>query len=135
MEQNLPKNITNERDLELYERYLKNDRLTETGRTNPRYPTQIENRRNTVQARREPESLENPTFFQGYLKKHIGKLIKAESLLGNRLESRMGILLEVGADFLVIKSMRNSVSVIIDLKNVKYVTVVHDNDIEKTGLF
>ena len=55
--------------------------------------------------------------------------------MGNRLESRMGILLEVGADFLVIKSMRNSVSVIIDLKNVKYVTVVHDNDIEKTGLF
>lgn len=135
MEQNLPKNITNERDLELYERYLRNDRQTETARANQRYPMQIENRRNAMQTQREPQSFENPIFFQGYLKKHIGKLVKAESLIGNRLESRMGILLEVGADFLVIKSMRNSVSIIIELKNVKYVTVVHDNDIEKTGLF
>lgn len=135
MEQNLPKNITNERDLELYERYLKNDRQTETARANQRYPMQIENRRNAMQTQREPQSLENSIFFQGYLKKHIGKLVKAESLIGNRLESRMGILMDVGIDFLVIKSMRNSVSIIIDLKNVKYVTVIHDNDIEKTGLF
>ena len=68
------------------------------------------------------------TFFG-----HIGKLIKAESLIGNRLDSRTGILMDVGSDYMVIKPTKHCVTTVIDLKCVKYVSVIHDNDRSKTG--
>ena len=119
MEQNFPKYIKNEKDLAVYENHLR--KYTE------RKP---QNQIKIVSATDEnlPEHLKNPIFFQCFLKKHIGKLIKAESLIGNRLDTRIGILLEIGSDYMVIKPSKNCVTTVIDLKCVKYVSIIHDNN-------
>lgn len=116
MEQNFPKNIRNESDLAVYERYLNREtaqKATQQIRIEPRKEVSI------------PENLTNPIFFQCFLKKHIGKLIKAESLIGNRLDTRIGTLIEVGADYIVIKPDKRSITTVIALKCVKYVSIIH----------
>lgn len=125
MEYAKPRHIVNEKDLKFYENYLKNDTVTckEISLSAPaEAPKRII-----------PETLTNPVFFQGYLKNHRGKLIKVESVLGDRLESRTGILLEVGNDFLVIKLQRSCLSMMIPGSFIKYITIIHDNDIRKVG--
>ena len=117
MEQNFPKYIRNESDLAIYERYLNKE-------TTKMQSAQI--KIETKPKENMPEHLSNPIFFQCFLKKHIGKLIKAESLIGNRLDTRIGILLDVGSDYMVIKPGKNCVTTVIDLKCVKYVSIIHD---------
>ena len=119
MEQNFPKYIRNESDLAVYEGYLR--KHTEKMPVNQ---IRIEN----GSEENLPEHLKNPIFFQCFLKKHIGKLIKAESLIGNQLDTRIGILLEIGSDYMVIKPGKNCVTTVIDLKCVKYVSIIHDNN-------
>jgi len=119
MEQNFPKYIKNESDLAVYESYLR--KHTEKLPVNQ---IRIENKEEDNL----PEHLKNPVFFQCFLKKHIGKLIKAESLIGNRLDTRIGILLEIGSDYMVIKPGKTCVTTVIDLKCVKYVSIIHDNN-------
>lgn len=119
MEQNFPKYIKDEKDLALYESKLR----TEYGIKSCTMPE-----KRIMQKPELPENLSNPIFFQCFMKKHIGKLIKAESLIGNRLESRIGVLIEVGSDYLVIKPNKNCVTTVIDLKCVKYISIVHDNN-------
>lgn len=124
MYQNFPKYIESDKDLAVYERYIKNEQNRKISQH-----IQIE----TPSKPTLPENLSNPVFFQCFLRKHIGKLIKAESLIGNRLDSRTGILMDVGSDYMVIKPTKHCVTTVIDLKCVKYVSVIHDNDHSKTG--
>ncbi len=128
MERNLPSYITSEQDLIAYEKYLKNGKR-ELCSEKKQYHMQIETPKKT----QTPEILSNPIFFQCYLKKHIGKLIKAESLIGNRLENRMGTLIDVGSDYIVIKPTKHCVTTMINLKSVKYISIIHDNDRSKAG--
>ena len=83
-------------------------------------------------------------YYESYLKKCGEAKVKAAPpavssapcrLIGGRLESRVGTLLEVGADYLILKLYRGCSTMICELSSVKYVTVIHDNDINKTGLF
>ena len=56
-----------------------------------------------------PESLKNPIYTPAFLKKHIGDLVKVEFLIGtNSLQDRIGILLEVGASFIVLSSVQDN---------------------------
>lgn len=119
MQQNFPKYIKNESDLAIYEGYLRKN--SEKISSN-----QIKNESSNEENL--PEYLKNPVFFQCFLKKHVGKLIKAESLIGNRLDTRIGILLEIGSDYIVIKPNKNCVTTVIDLKCVKYISIIHNND-------
>lgn len=134
MKYNMPSQITSEKDLKQYEKFLEydisEDKDAQKGMCQVNNKTlgnkiQIENR-NIV-----PDTLTNPLFFQGYLKNHIGKLIKVESLIGNCLESRIGKLLEIGADYVVIKLYQSSCSMMINTAPIKYITIVHDNDVAK----
>ncbi len=120
MEQNFPKYIKDEHDLAIYESKLRSDFGLKSCTTSEMHKPPV---------KEIPEILSNPVFFQCFLKKHIGKLIKAESLIGNRLETRVGILLDVGTDYIVIKPNRNCVTTVIDLKCVKYVSIIHDNNV------
>lgn len=135
--------IANEKDLDVYEKLLECENMTinsmdfEKGVCkidNPKNKMQIKNSEHYVNNRRNiiPDTLSNPVFFQGYLKNHIGKLIRTESLIGNCLESRIGKLLEVGADYIVIKLYKSNCSMMINTSNIKYITIIHDNDLSKT---
>lgn len=130
------KHIASEKDLMLYENFLENDSRS--------FPIKTEDLSCTIEPKskqmvkksevltKAPSCIENSMFFQGYLKNHIGKLVKVESLLGNCLESRMGVLFEVGANYIVIKLHRSPCSMMIEASAIKYITIIHDNDINKT---
>ncbi len=100
MNENFPIPITTTNDLEVYEAYLKEEfQSTETPNS---------------------DLIEK---LQGY----IGKPVKAECEVGNRLESKSGILSQVGNGFIVVSSFQNRQSVLIGLKSIKFFTVLQNN--------
>jgi len=148
MEYNIPRHITGEKDLKYYEEYLEN-RSNMPNRTSSEIAVckignktenetriRVENPCNLKRTENKftPEALGNPIFFQGYLKNHKGKLVKVESLLNERLESRVGILMDVGYDFIVLKLNRSCCSMMIHSASIKYITIIHDNDMHKTAM-
>ncbi len=96
MNNNLPNGITGEKDLELYEMYLKNDLK------------------------------DYSTNYKNCLEKHKGKFVKVESFISGRIYSRSGVLLEVGSEYIIIRPDKNCISTLINLKDVKYITVIHN---------
>lgn len=126
MEYNKPLHINSEKDLEHYEEYLKE---------NFNNIIEIEDKKALIPQNRFsiPKALESPIFSNGYLRKTKGKLLKVESLVGNTLDTRIGILLDVGADYIAIKINKSCCSLIIPTASIKYITVIHDNDITKAA--
>ena len=122
MENNFPVPIVNEKDLMVYEDYLKADNKKQTFIT-------------TKNKSYIPETLTNPVFLPAYLKNHIGKLVKIEALVGDCLQSKIGTLLQVGADFIVIKLNQNCSSMVIEGRSIKFITIIHDNDMKKANYF
>ena len=82
-----------------------------------------------------PETLTNTDFLPAYLSKHVGKWIRAEFLIGGFLEQRVGVLFEVGASYIIIKSIEPETLVVCDLFSIRFVTVVLDNDFPKLMSF
>jgi hypothetical protein len=82
-----------------------------------------------------PETLSNTDFLPAYLSKHIGKWIRAEFLIGGFLEQRVGILYEVGASYIIIKSIEPDTLVACDLFSIRFVTIVLNNDFPKLMSF
>lgn len=135
MEQRSLKPLTSEKDLKIYEDYLQKNGIggkSQDTQIIAKPKMQIETVNNSAVRKIVPETLSNPVFFQGYLKNHIGKLIRVESLIGDCLENRIGILFEVGDDYIVIKLNKSCCSMLIRACTIKYITIVHDNDIQKT---
>ena len=133
MQKNFPAHISSEKDLKLYEEYLENETLNENSnelscKIEPKPHNMMTRYQNTPSI---PKTYGSDMFFQGYLKNHKGKLVRVESLLGNRLETRVGILFEVGANYIVLKLSRNSCSMMIEASAIKYITIIHDNDMNK----
>ena len=136
MQKNFPSHITSEKDLRLYEEYLENEKspnqCTELScRIEPK-PNSMINRSYNLPVNQSIH--DSNMFFCGYLKNHRGKLVKVESLIANRLESRIGILFEVGANYIVLKLNRNACSMVIETSSIKYITIIHDNDMRKTNI-
>ncbi len=102
MNYDFPIPITSDTDLQIYEDYLKEE---------------FENSDITVTA---------PTLTE-QLKSYIGKPVKAECAVGNRLESRSGILTQVGEEFIILTAFQNRRSMIIGLKSVKFLTILQNN--------
>ena len=121
MENNFPIPIVSEKDLNVYENYLKQ-----------------ENKQKNISIKSKvyvPETLTNPVFLPAFLKNHIGKLVKIESLVGECLQAKIGTLLQVGADFVVIKLNQNCSSMVIEGRSIKFITIIHDNDGKKINCF
>lgn len=119
MDYNIPHRISEERDLAVYESYLKNER-NNSGEISAKADC----------AKKTVLKLEGSggEYLRSYLKKQIGKLVKIEALVGERLEVRTGILWEIGEDFIEIKLNRNCCTTVIDLSAVRFITVIHNND-------
>lgn len=71
-----------------------------------------------------PETLQNMAYTPAFLKRHIGKLVRVEFLIGtNYLEDRTGILVEVGASYIVLRSIQDNNLLYCDIYSIKFVTI------------
>lgn len=71
-----------------------------------------------------PETLRNNNFTPAYLREHIGKLVRVEFLIGtNGLTDRVGILVEVGASYIVLRSVQDGNLLYCDIYSIKFVTI------------
>ena len=132
MEHNFPCPITGEKELKYYEDYLKKcDKYEE-----PQMRNNTE-RRMTVKNSHEQSNmcLDDTTYLPAFLNTMVGKLVRVESLIGGCLESRVGIKFKVGADYIVLKLYRGCSTMVCDSSSIKYITVIHDNDLNKAGLY
>lgn len=75
-----------------------------------------------------PKTLKNTAYMPAYLSKHLGKLVRVESLIGDELHQRIGILMTVGAGFIVLRS-KNNATLVCDTKSIRFVTIIHNNDL------
>lgn len=132
---NFPCPIVSEKDLKAYDDYLKNDNRSRQMQRGQTYPMQIESPNCKTMQVALPEALTNNAFFPAYLQNHVGKLVKVESLIGGSLINRIGTLLHVGADFIVIKLYQSCSTMMIDLSTVKFITIIHDNDTNKVRMY
>lgn len=79
---------------------------------------------NMMQPQAIPETLKNTVYTPAFLRKHIGRLVKVEFLIGTTyLEDRTGILLEVGASYIVLRSVQDNNLLYCDIYSIKFVTI------------
>ena len=76
-------------------------------------------------------SSENEAFLPGYLKRHIGKWMRVEFLLGGNLVRRVGQLIDVGASFIVLKMYEANTTMVCDLYSIKFITILYDKQMSK----
>ncbi len=88
---------------------------------------------NTTSPSNMPETLTNSIYTPGFLRNYIGKLVKVEFLIGtNNLQDRIGILLEVGASYIVLRSVQDSNLLYCDIFAIKFVTISNNSFIYNT---
>ena len=71
-----------------------------------------------------PEILTNPIYTPAFLKEQIGKLMRVEFLIGTKnLVDRIGILEDVGASYILLRSFENDSLVYCDIYSIKFITI------------
>jgi len=86
-----------------------------------------QNKRETRQVeinQNSPEILTNSIYTPGFLREQIGKLMRVEFLIGtNNLVDRIGILEDVGASYILLRSFENDSLVYCDIYSIKFITI------------
>lgn len=73
---------------------------------------------------KQPEVLSNSIYTPAFLRRYIGKLVRVEFLIGTSyLEDRTGILLEVGASYILLRSIQDQNLLYCDIYSIKFVTI------------
>ena len=81
------------------------------------------NRQNTTNEKM-PELLKNPIYTPAFLREQIGKLMRVEFLIGtNNMVDRIGILQDVGASYILLRSFENDSLVYCDIYSIKFITI------------
>lgn len=71
-----------------------------------------------------PEILTNTIYTPAFLREQIGKLMRVEFLIGtNNLVDRIGILQDVGASYILLRSFENDSLVYCDIYSIKFITI------------
>ena len=71
-----------------------------------------------------PEILTNNIYTPAFLREQIGKLVRVEFLIGtNNLTDRVGILEDVGASYILLRSIESGVLTYADIYSIKFVTI------------
>lgn len=73
------------------------------------------------------ETLQHKGDFAKHLTGCIGKWVMVETCSGRCMSKKVGKLLEVGEDYIVIKMSEDCVSTIIPKQNINFITVAHKN--------
>lgn len=71
-----------------------------------------------------PEILTNAIYTPAFLREQIGKLMRVEFLIGtNNLVDRIGILEDVGASYILLRSLESDTTTFCDIYSIKFVTI------------
>ncbi|HHY24961.1 MAG TPA: hypothetical protein GX527_12165 [Clostridiaceae bacterium] len=72
-----------------------------------------------------PQSVQSPYYLAGFLRRHIGRMMRVEFLLGTTapLVDRIGTLIDVGASYIVLRLVGTDDMVVCDLYSIKFVTI------------
>ncbi len=71
-----------------------------------------------------PEILTNNIYTPAFLRENIGKLMRVEFLIGtNNLVDRTGILIDVGASYILLRALESDVITYADLYSIKFITI------------
>ena len=74
-----------------------------------------------------PEILTNNIYTPAFLRQQIGKLVRVEFLIGtNNLVDRIGILEDVGASYILLRSLESNTTVYADIYSIKFVTISNE---------
>ena len=98
MPYNLPYKISDEKDLNIIEERLLNDK----------------------------SKYKNNSFLE-ILGSYLEKPIKIELIIGNRLNTRIGKLCEVGQDFVILKNINYGFKTVIPLNFIRIITLLQGN--------
>ena len=66
-----------------------------------------------------------------FLKNNIGRWARIDFLIGSGMEQRIGQIMEVGRDYLVLRAMEPETVVMCDLFAIKFVTIIMDDDVSR----
>lgn len=84
--------------------------------------------RNVTINQNSPEILTNNIYTPAFLREQIGKLMRVEFLIGtNNLTDRVGILEDVGASYILLRSIESRNLVYCDIYAIKFVTIAESN--------
>lgn len=82
-----------------------------------------------------PEILTNSIYTPAFLREQIGKLMRVEFLIGtNNLTDRIGILEDVGASYILLRSIESNNLVYCDIYSIKFVTISEPNTYGNMGM-
>ena len=71
-----------------------------------------------------PEIMTNNIYTPAFLRENIGKLVRVEFLIGtDDLIDRVGILEEVGASYILLRSIESSNLLYCDIYSIKFVVI------------
>ena len=71
-----------------------------------------------------PEILTNNIYTPAFLRENIGKLMRVEFLIGtNNLVDRTGILVDVGASYILVRALESDVITYADIYSIKFITI------------
>lgn len=71
-----------------------------------------------------PEILTNSIYTPAFLREQIGRLMRVEFLIGtNTLTDRIGILEDVGASYILLRSFESDSLVYCDIYSIKFITI------------
>ena len=80
--------------------------------------------RNVTIDQNSPEILTNSIYTPAFLREQIGKLMRVEFLIGtNNLTDRIGVLEDVGASYILLRSVESDNLVYCDIYSIKFVTI------------
>lgn len=71
-----------------------------------------------------PDILTNNIYTPAFLRENIGKLMRVEFLIGtNTLTDRIGILEDVGASYILLRSLQSNEITFADIYSIKFITI------------
>lgn len=71
-----------------------------------------------------PDILTNNMYTPAFLREQIGKLVRVEFLIGtNNLTDRVGILEDVGASYILLRSVESGNLLYCDIYSIKFVAI------------
>ena len=86
--------------------------------------TKQQDNRNVVINSNTPEMLTNNIYTPAFFFFNIGKLMRVEFLIGtNNLVDRTGILIDVGASYILLRALESDVITYADLYSIKFITI------------
>ena len=83
-----------------------------------------ENRQHVITNSNSPEILTNNIYTPAFLRQQIGRLMRVEFLIGtNNMTDRIGILEDVGASYILLRSFENDSLIYCDIYSIKFITI------------